>query len=158
MNTTEYYEAVSCFCWRQCDHLIHNSFKVFNQFATILALTYEALQFGLDQYALVVSKSDVDVPRYHHPFESWTNSSPPLSLQFLVSDSRRLYSASPNVTFVTNLCNLNRFLAVDRYWPSRLPIKCRARFPWDKCSLRIRWRQWWSSSQRYHLQFGRIPG
>jgi len=36
---------------------IHNSFKVFNQFATTLTLTYETLQFSLGRYSMAVSKS-----------------------------------------------------------------------------------------------------
>ena len=55
MNNTKY-EEVGSFYWRQCNHPIHNSFKVFNRFATILTLTYETLQFILGQYAVAVSK------------------------------------------------------------------------------------------------------
>ena len=34
---------------------IHNSFKVFNKYATTMALMYETLQFSLDQYGLAMS-------------------------------------------------------------------------------------------------------
>jgi len=52
MNNTKY-EAVVPSIGRSATTL---NFKVFNQFATILMLTYETLQFGLGRYAVAVSK------------------------------------------------------------------------------------------------------